>query len=82
MRSGDFLADDKLAWREAYAARLRAAMRPLQSGGGIRPQPHNRRSRATSSRSPYPPHSRFVAISAPSAIAASFLNEMSGSSLP
>ena len=30
----------------------------------------------------YPPQSRFEAIAAPWAIAASFLNEMSGSSLP
>ncbi|MGH7029522.1 MAG: hypothetical protein ACREEZ_03760, partial [Stellaceae bacterium] len=29
VRSGDFLADQKIPWRDAYAAQLRAAMRPL-----------------------------------------------------
>ena len=29
VRSGDFLADDKLAWRDAYDAQLRAAIRPF-----------------------------------------------------
>ena len=29
VRSGDFLADEKIAWRDAYDAQLRAAMRPL-----------------------------------------------------
>jgi len=30
VRSGDFLADEKIAWRDAYAAQMRAAIRPLQ----------------------------------------------------
>jgi phthalate 4,5-dioxygenase len=30
VRSGDFLADDQIGWREAYAAQLRAALRPLR----------------------------------------------------
>jgi phthalate 4,5-dioxygenase len=29
VRSGDFLADEKIDWRDAYAAQLRTAMRPL-----------------------------------------------------
>ena len=29
VRSGDFLADEKIGWRDAYEAQLRAAMRPL-----------------------------------------------------
>jgi hypothetical protein len=29
VRSGDFLADAKLAWREAYDTQSRTAMRPL-----------------------------------------------------
>jgi phenylpropionate dioxygenase-like ring-hydroxylating dioxygenase large terminal subunit len=29
VRSGDFLADEKIAWRDAYEAQLRAAIRPL-----------------------------------------------------
>ena len=29
VRSGDFLADAKLAWRDAYDMQLRAALRPL-----------------------------------------------------
>jgi hypothetical protein len=29
VRSGDFLADQKIAWRDAYDAQLRAAIRPL-----------------------------------------------------
>ena len=29
VRSGDFLADEKVAWRDAYAAQLRSAVRPL-----------------------------------------------------
>jgi hypothetical protein len=29
VRSGDFLADEKIAWRDAYEAQLRAAVRPL-----------------------------------------------------
>jgi hypothetical protein len=30
VRSGDFLADKKIAWRDAYEMQMRAAMRPLQ----------------------------------------------------
>jgi phthalate 4,5-dioxygenase len=30
VRSGDFLADEKVDWRDAYAAQLRAAIRPLR----------------------------------------------------
>jgi phthalate 4,5-dioxygenase len=30
VRSGDFLADKKIAWRDAYDMQMRAAMRPLQ----------------------------------------------------
>jgi len=30
VRSGDFLADDKIDWRDAYEAQLRAAVRPLR----------------------------------------------------
>ena len=30
VRSGDFLADAKLAWRDAYDLEMRAAVRPLQ----------------------------------------------------
>ena len=30
VRSGDFLADDKIAWRDAYDLEMRAALRPLQ----------------------------------------------------
>jgi len=30
VRSGDFLADDKIDWRGAYEAQLRAAVRPLR----------------------------------------------------
>ena len=30
MRSGDFLADAKIAWRDAYAMQMRAAVRPLR----------------------------------------------------
>ena len=29
VRSGDFLADDKIGWRDAYEAQLRTALRPL-----------------------------------------------------
>jgi hypothetical protein len=29
VRSGDFLADAKIAWRDAYEAQMRAAVRPL-----------------------------------------------------
>ena len=29
VRSGDFLADEKIAWRDAYEAQMRAAIRPL-----------------------------------------------------
>ena len=29
-RSGDFLADAKIAWRDAYELQIRAAVRPLQ----------------------------------------------------
>jgi hypothetical protein len=29
VRSGDFLADKKIAWRDAYEMQMRAAMRPL-----------------------------------------------------
>jgi hypothetical protein len=29
VRSGDFLADEKLGWRDAYEMQLRSAMRPL-----------------------------------------------------
>jgi len=29
VRSGDFLADEKIAWRDAYEAQLRGAARPL-----------------------------------------------------
>jgi hypothetical protein len=29
VRSGDFLADEQIAWRDAYEAQLRGAMRPL-----------------------------------------------------
>jgi phthalate 4,5-dioxygenase oxygenase subunit len=29
VRSGDFLTDEKIGWRDAYEAQLRAAMRPL-----------------------------------------------------
>jgi hypothetical protein len=30
VRSGDFLADAKIAWRDAYEMQMRAAVRPLQ----------------------------------------------------
>jgi phthalate 4,5-dioxygenase len=30
VRSGDFLADEKIGWRDAYDMQIRAAMRPLQ----------------------------------------------------
>jgi phthalate 4,5-dioxygenase oxygenase subunit len=30
VRSGDFLADAKIAWRAAYEMQMRAAVRPLQ----------------------------------------------------
>jgi phthalate 4,5-dioxygenase len=30
VRSGDFLADTKIAWRDAYDMQMRAAVRPLQ----------------------------------------------------
>ena len=30
VRSGDFLADEKIAWRDAYEMQMRAAVRPLQ----------------------------------------------------
>ena len=30
VRSGDFLADEKIGWRDAYEMQMRAAMRPLQ----------------------------------------------------
>jgi len=30
VRSGDFLADSKIAWRDAYAMQMRAAVRPLR----------------------------------------------------
>jgi len=29
VRSGDFLADEKIAWRDAYEMQMRAAVRPL-----------------------------------------------------
>ena len=29
VRSGDFLADAKIAWRDAYDMQMRAAVRPL-----------------------------------------------------
>jgi hypothetical protein len=29
VRSGDFLADEKIGWRDAYEIQLRAAIRPL-----------------------------------------------------
>jgi phthalate 4,5-dioxygenase oxygenase subunit len=29
VRSGDFLADDKIGWRDAHEMQLRTAMRPL-----------------------------------------------------
>jgi phthalate 4,5-dioxygenase len=29
VRSGDFIADDKISWRDAYESQLRAALRPL-----------------------------------------------------
>jgi hypothetical protein len=30
VRSGDFLADAKIAWRDAYDMQMRTAVRPLQ----------------------------------------------------
>jgi hypothetical protein len=30
VRSGDFLADEKIAWRDAHDMQMRAAVRPLQ----------------------------------------------------
>jgi hypothetical protein len=30
VRSGDFVTDAKLSWREAYDRQLRASVRPLQ----------------------------------------------------
>jgi hypothetical protein len=30
VRSGDFVADAKIAWRDAYDLQMRAAVRPLQ----------------------------------------------------
>jgi phthalate 4,5-dioxygenase len=30
IRSGDFLGDAKIAWRDAYDVQMRAAVRPLQ----------------------------------------------------
>jgi hypothetical protein len=30
VRSGDFLADTQIAWRDAYEMQMRAAVRPLQ----------------------------------------------------
>jgi hypothetical protein len=30
VRSGDFLADAKIGWRDAYEMRMRNAVRPLQ----------------------------------------------------
>ena len=30
VRSGDFVTDAKLGWRQAYDAQMRAAMRPLK----------------------------------------------------
>ncbi len=30
VRSGDFLADAKIAWRDAYDLQMRTALRPLQ----------------------------------------------------
>jgi hypothetical protein len=30
VRSGDFLADTTIAWRDAYETQMRAAVRPLQ----------------------------------------------------
>jgi hypothetical protein len=30
VRSGDFLADEKTDWRDAYEAQLRTAIRPLR----------------------------------------------------
>ena len=29
VRSGDFVADSKIAWRDAYEMQMRAAVRPL-----------------------------------------------------
>jgi hypothetical protein len=29
VRSGDFVADSKIAWRDAYEMHMRAAVRPL-----------------------------------------------------
>ena len=29
VRSGDFIADARIAWRDAYEAQMRAAVRPL-----------------------------------------------------
>ena len=30
VRSGDFVADPKIAWRDAYEMQMRSAVRPLQ----------------------------------------------------
>ncbi len=30
VRSGDFVTDGKLGWRDAYEAQMRAAVRPLK----------------------------------------------------
>jgi hypothetical protein len=35
LRSGDFLADAKIAWRDAYEMQMRAAVRPLHPLGDI-----------------------------------------------
>jgi hypothetical protein len=42
--SGDFLADAKIAWRDAFEMRMRAAVRPLQQaaeGRKIRLRPRS-----------------------------------------
>jgi hypothetical protein len=36
VRSGDFLADAKIPWRDAYEMQMRAAVRPAATGGGVR----------------------------------------------
>jgi hypothetical protein len=35
VRSGDFLADAKIAWRDAYEMQMRLTVRPLQQAGGV-----------------------------------------------
>jgi hypothetical protein len=34
VRSGDFLSDAKIAWRDACEMQMRAAVRPLQQAAG------------------------------------------------